>query len=353
VAEALRSRQDPPLSAPIAAGGLVFVAGTETGQIMAIDAATGKKVWTVTLGGRIDTPPTIHKGLCLIGCHDGWVYAFRAKDGQLAYRFRVAPWERRLADHGQIESVWPATGSVLVYNNTAFISAGRSTESDGGIAVMAFDPKTGKQIWSQAVVGTPFGKKANWRGRPNDLLFVRDGFVVMGNLNIDPKTGKLSLLTLPGWKLYKGGAPKRKLDETLGRHYHRFIRGRASADLMAWNDKLIAATDYAVTHTMAFPEDVKTRALRFRKKDNFLWVPQMRGYQVLSVTLASNAALYAGSIYTRNQPEKGFVRLLSLSDGKQISETVLPSPPVFDGMAVAGGKVYLSLRNGKLVCLGN
>ena len=61
---------------------------------MALDAATGEKLWSVPLGSRLDTPPTVWRGLCIVGCHDGYVYAIRAKDGQFAWRAaRVGPSE--------------------------------------------------------------------------------------------------------------------------------------------------------------------------------------------------------------------------------------------------------------------
>ena len=43
---------------------------------------------------------------------------------------------------------------------------------------------------------------------------------------------------------------------------------------------------------------------------------------------------------------------LSTSDGAKMAEYELDSPPVFDGMAVAGGKLYISLESGELVCFG-
>ena len=39
------------------------------------------------------------------------------------------------------------------------------------------------------------------------------------------------------------------------------------------------------------------------------------------------------------------------SDGKELSRLKLPSPPVFDGLAVAGGQLYLSLKNGSVLQL--
>ncbi len=42
---------------------------------------------------------------------------------------------------------------------------------------------------------------------------------------------------------------------------------------------------------------------------------------------------------------------VSAADGKVLSETSLDSPPVFDGMIAANGRLFASLRNGTIVCL--
>ncbi len=47
------------------------------------------------------------------------------------------------------------------------------------------------------------------------------------------------------------------------------------------------------------------------------------------------------------------LRALDASNGKQLAEYKMDSMPVFDGMSVAGGKLFLSLANGELVCWGN
>ena len=69
--------------------------------------------WNFTTGGRVDSPPTVDKGRVVFGSADGCVYCLRATDGALAWRFRAAPHDLRLAAFEQIESVWPVHGSVL------------------------------------------------------------------------------------------------------------------------------------------------------------------------------------------------------------------------------------------------
>ncbi len=43
---------------------------------------------------------------------------------------------------------------------------------------------------------------------------------------------------------------------------------------------------------------------------------------------------------------------VSTADGKRLSERKLDAPPVFDGMIAAGGRLYLSTRDGRLTCMG-
>ena len=47
-----------------------------------------------------------------------------------------------------------------------------------------------------------------------------------------------------------------------------------------------------------------------------------------------------------------FLRLVSAKDGSKISETKLSALPVFDGMAAANKKVFISLKDGTLECWG-
>ncbi len=79
------------LTAPVAAGGRVYVALADAHTIVALDAKTGEPVWKFVAGGRIDSPPTIHEGLVLFGSADGRVYCLRADDGELVWRFLAAP----------------------------------------------------------------------------------------------------------------------------------------------------------------------------------------------------------------------------------------------------------------------
>ena len=186
VTDGWRAKLGAGLTAPVVVGDRVYVATGDTHTVHALDLSTGRPVWTFVAGGRIDSPPTVHKGLVLFGSADGWVYCLRAGDGALAWRFLAAPYDRRIASFDQVESAWPVHGSVLVQDGVAYVTAGRSTYLDGGIRLYGLDPLTGR-ILHQGLLSGPFpdGKEVPRdvaffiRGANSDVLVGEGGAIYM------------------------------------------------------------------------------------------------------------------------------------------------------------------------------
>ncbi|MHC4179996.1 MAG: outer membrane protein assembly factor BamB family protein, partial [Planctomycetota bacterium] len=188
------------LSGVTAAGGRVFVASVDTHTVCALDQRSGETLWTFTAGGRVDSPPTIYKGTALFGSADGWVYALRAADGKLAWRFRAAPEDRRTFVNGQLESVWPVHGSVLVHQGKVVVAAGRSSYLDGGIRLYRLDFQTGRML-SETVMYSPDpetgkqptgGDRKDVRGVLSDVLLADAADVYMRHVKLDFETGSQS-----------------------------------------------------------------------------------------------------------------------------------------------------------------
>ncbi|MHC4564865.1 MAG: outer membrane protein assembly factor BamB family protein, partial [Planctomycetota bacterium] len=134
------------LTSPVVANGRVFVASINEHLLYALQAETGKSLWQYSFDARIDSPPTVYEGLVLAGCRDGSVVALRAADGTLVWRFIAAPVERMIVSRGQLESVWPVHGSVLVVDDTVYFAAGKSSYLDGGLRLYGLEPHTGRKI---------------------------------------------------------------------------------------------------------------------------------------------------------------------------------------------------------------
>ena len=132
------------LTAPVAANNRVVLARREAGEIVALDQNTGDVSWRFSAAGRIDSAPTIHRGMVLFGSADGRVYCLRLSDGALVWKFRAAAAERQTVAFNQLESLWPVHGSVLVQNDIAHFTAGRISYLDGGLQLFALNPSTGE-----------------------------------------------------------------------------------------------------------------------------------------------------------------------------------------------------------------
>jgi outer membrane protein assembly factor BamB len=72
-------------SSPAVGGGVVYV-GDLSGVLHAVSAADGKRLWTFKTGSEIKASPVITAGKVLIGSYDGHLYAVDAAKGSLAWR---------------------------------------------------------------------------------------------------------------------------------------------------------------------------------------------------------------------------------------------------------------------------
>jgi outer membrane protein assembly factor BamB len=169
------STVEQTLAMPVAAGGLIFVSGSD-GKTRAIDAASGQVKWEHATPGEIRMHPTIADGRVFVGSGDGHVYALEAATGRPLWKFRAAPVERLINVYGALTSTWPVNSGVVVHNGVAYFAAGIIDHD--GTSVYALDAKTGQIQWQN-----------HSSGHLNKVL--RKGVSVQGNLTI--QAGKLLL----------------------------------------------------------------------------------------------------------------------------------------------------------------
>jgi outer membrane protein assembly factor BamB len=143
---AWKTRLGGRLSSVVLYDGLLFVAQIDEHELHALDSKSGEKRWSYRAGGRIDSPPTCYNGCVYFGSADGYVYCLRVLDGSLVWSFRAAPMDQRLMAYGQIESVWPVHGTVLIQSDVLYCVAGRSMFLDDGLRLLMLDPVTGEKL---------------------------------------------------------------------------------------------------------------------------------------------------------------------------------------------------------------
>ena len=165
------------LTQPVSANGMVYVASTDKHTVYALNSDNGKTIWTFTAGGRIDSSPSLYKGLIIFGCTDGWVYCLVSSNGEEAWRFQAAPEDRLISIFGQLESSWPVHGAILVQNDEITFTAGRNTYLDGGIYFYRMNPATGKVLAAKPIrhLDPTTGKQTGKEGRKAGLGFDSEG----------------------------------------------------------------------------------------------------------------------------------------------------------------------------------
>lgn len=400
------------LSAISVADGKAFVSAIDRHTLYALNAESGEVVWQFTAGGRIDSPPTFYNGRVIFGSADGWVYCLRSSDGELSWRCRIAPGPEKIVSYQQVESVWPVHGSVLVYNGEVYCLAGRNMFVDGGMHLVRLDALSGRKISSTVMddinpeTGKTLHESLGYKALPvanPDILSCDGNYVYL-------KSQKISL---GGKRVDIGiedGKGKSKRQRGENRHlfcptgflddawFHRsfWIYGLNAGEGHGLYTKPAKKT--AVGRIMTFDEDAiyglrssKYADAMHPRPSHYLYAAQKKGktkeiwrlksYPVLAnaMALAKDKLVLAGprdlvdegkafgylpgadeeinrQLLAQEkewQGENGSVlRSVSLKNGETIFESRLSALPVWDGMAIARNKLYISLQDGTVVCVG-
>ena len=382
-----------PLSAPTIANGRVYVARPDAHEVIALDADTGALCWRFTANGRVDTPPALHRGLCIFGSRAGSVYALRADTGQLVWRLRAGPTEERIVAYGQLESPWPVPGAVLVSNDVAYFAAGWQPFADGGILVFAVDPLSGRRLWVHRLDTIPqkgYYENSGLEFDPFDILHQEGDGIALSRWIIS-KDGKS--VKVDKWNAFArlntgGGAvwvPRGCW--TYGpRHQHRFGGEAPRRPLCAFRDRSVFSSlngateifrrDFDLEHGETFKDHWITgweAAQRGRKGDNPFrtnrlaekagWradpftpqsapaksSPRRPGTQ-LHNDLHAMALAGDGRLFVIHKD--GRLKVIATTDGAVREEAQVP-PPAWDGLAVANRRLYLTTQAGDVLCIGD
>jgi outer membrane protein assembly factor BamB len=383
-------------SASTIVDGKVFLADVDAHSVIALEQESGNTIWEYTTGARVDTPPTWHDDSVLFGSRDGWVYCLRAEDGDLIWRFRAAPEERYVGVHEQIESEWPVHGSVLVKDGNAYFSAGRSSFMGNGIYLYSLDAKTGKKIDQKRLHG-PLDEEGHpvieishhndIVGAKSSILSANGDQIYLRHLAFDNELREVREDETNGHIMPSAGF----LDDQL---FHRSlwtfgrrmgISERPDGDVLVLDDDRLychvghgsgrgAGTTFLEQGYAIFGGTVEEVSwTESRKPEKFVDMDgktsffRIKGDWKSRINLAPRAMIKAGEyLYVAGTvhqypPEQddpwGAVEgrkgnmLEVYKEEEKVLSLELDGFPVWDGMAAANGKLFISLMNGDLLCL--
>jgi outer membrane protein assembly factor BamB len=208
-----RTKAGTRISAPVVAGGRVYVADVDASAVVALDFGSGKELWRHAAGGRVDSPPTVVGDLLYFGSADGMVTCLTAAGGELVWRFRAAPADDLMVNDGRLESAWPVHGSVTYHNGLIYAVAGKSKFVDGGLNFVGLDPATGEaRVEERGALKGNQVKGMDAETAMTDVLSARGDNVFMRSMAYDLKLKRA------------GGAPKHVFSSNGfldGRWFHR------------------------------------------------------------------------------------------------------------------------------------
>lgn len=325
------------VSAPTVSGSTVFAANVDQGRVFALDVGTGSIKWTYTANGRVDSPPTLYGGLCLFGSHDGYVYCLKASSGELVWKFRAAPVDRRILAFGGVEATWPVTGTVLVQNAVAYVAAGRAPDADGGIQVHALDLLTGVPRWSKQVGGAGFKGLCDYLVGGNDVVF-------LSNWQFDVATGRNQPADeasehLRGGKVGLLEASWTKHDLATRKDIQTWTANGQSGQIMAFSPGASVVYE-AEEHQLDFRGD-RSWSVKINEPA-----------QLTSLALTPRQIVAAGGSDRADVNATGWLRVLDAEQGRELCSVSLLAEPVFDGIALADGRIFIATQDGQLHCFG-
>ena len=380
-----------------AAGGRVFFGSSADDAAHCLDAVTGKTVWAFHTDGPVRLPPTAAGENVYFGSDDGRVYCVKASEGSLVWKYRAAPGDRVIPSNARMISLWPCRTGVLVTGGKAYfaaslfpwrksqfcsVDAGTGKDSGPGLfkitasgyaiqgALLASDTRIfAPQGRSAALVfSRRDGKFAGPLGARGDggvhAMLTKDSQLIYGP---GSKTGWLAMQDAKtrtrisafagasrivlgdktGYIYKPGNLSTLKLAEHITLNKHRALSGRLKAlsrppkSRRGRKETPAQAAKRKTAHEVVKRELEKVTAELQRLKQD---AGKVFNFSV-NCPLAYELILAGETIFLGGD---SIVCAISARDGKQLWKA--PVNGKARGLAVAGGRLYVSTDKGKIHC---
>ncbi|MCB1061968.1 MAG: PQQ-binding-like beta-propeller repeat protein [Verrucomicrobiae bacterium] len=356
---------DELATAPVAVGGLVFVAN-RAGVVQAIKAETGDLAWKAYTTGPIYYPPVVANDRVFVGSADGRVYAYEAVSGRQLWTFRVGPKDQLIPVFGKLISSWPLAGGVVVHDGTVY-AAGGITHYDG-TWVVGLDAESGAVKAHNSSSGTVTSEVDNGISMQGNLQIVdgelrflgggvyewaRYDLKTLANLN-EPKAEVSAQFRTAFYPYYPEYGKYLGLEHTCDDG--RVLNHDANYEGLYFNNLSLQEAPLAGAPKVqkdAAGEFIRTQ---FRRRDDAPPLPKkvwedknQRRFTAFIVSQKGDRLLAAG--HPDEKPEEAFLALMNAENGSDLWLEKLPSQVVLGGAAIdASGRVFVVMENGELRC---
>lgn len=136
-------------SSPAISNGILYI-GSANGNLYALNATDGIKLWNYSTGGSVDSSPAVGNGIVYVGSLGGGFYALNATNG---------------------EKIWSFTNNLVYYSSPTIV--GGEVYFAGSNTVYAFNAESGLMLWNNSI------SSSYWA--INSSPAVADGVVFIGS----------------------------------------------------------------------------------------------------------------------------------------------------------------------------
>ncbi len=351
---------------PILAENTLFVPFMGSDKIVAYEADTGKEKWRFYAEGPIRLAASYWDGKVYFTSDDGFLYCISAKDGELIWKFKGAPDNRKVLGNERMVSAWPARGAPVIHDGKVYFGA--SIWPFMGIFFHSLDAKTGEEIWRNTGTGSNYltqqhSSPAFAGVSPQGYLAVSgDKLVVSGGRTIpavlDRNTGKFEHFVVDSRAMgSKGGGG---FEVVVGENFY-LNRGKM---YRLDNGKFITSIDALVVSDIAIFAKSSDGLVGFEPRYRIVESKDRKGKvtkkivvrklfsfpvseKIQEIFIQSGNRLYCGGdgnkVFSVDLP-KGLY-------GADVHwTTTLPEKPL--NMISGDGKLFVSTEKGKIFCFG-
>lgn len=349
---------------PVVMGKQIFVGSMVSDKVTAYDTASGRQNWQFFCDGPVRFAPVAWRGRVYVVSDDRHLYCLDAEAGELHWKIRLAPSDRRLLGNGRLISAWPARGGPVLHNGKIYCTAGIWPFM--GVFVYAIDAETGDIVWENSGTGAIYIKQqhsspAFGGAAPQGYLAAADGKLLVTSRTtpacFDAETGELLYYPLSdrSYGKHVGGCSASiwrdwyfnndvvyRLSDGLG-------MGAISAHIMG-TDAIVGVREHgdlmAYTLGQVKRKDPKSRQIRLGVTAQPVWTA--RPDPTLDrIYLQAGDCLYGGNNH-------GVVAAIAASAGEREARTTWSAKVKGKiwSMLAGDNKLFVVTEEGRLYCFG-
>ncbi|MFC1562726.1 PQQ-binding-like beta-propeller repeat protein, partial [candidate division KSB1 bacterium] len=139
---------------PVVMGKTMFIGFNDCDKVAALDTETGEEKWSFYTDGPVRFAPVAWNGSVFFTSDDGYLYCVNAFSGNLNWKFRGGPSERKVLGNKRIISSLPARGGPVFKDGKIYFAA--SIWPFMGTFIYALDAETGEVVWVNDGTGAKY-----------------------------------------------------------------------------------------------------------------------------------------------------------------------------------------------------